>query len=130
MPSSSYIPASSLGLAFRCDLHLSLMPVVPAPLSQGCHQWVNYFLHCGHLNIEGLKMSKSLKNFITIREALQTFSARQLRLMFVLQPWERSMVYGEQSRCPPPLFIPGFVMILLQSRLSVVVVLHGWTKQG
>lgn len=29
-------------------------------------QWVNYFLHTGHLHIEGLKMSKSLKNFITI----------------------------------------------------------------
>lgn len=34
---------------------------------QGCCQWVNYFLHSGHLGIEGLKMSKSLKNFITIR---------------------------------------------------------------
>ena len=34
---------------------------------QGCNQWVNYFLHSGHLGIEGLKMSKSLKNFITIR---------------------------------------------------------------
>ena len=27
---------------------------------------MNYFLHTGHLHIEGLKMSKSLKNFITI----------------------------------------------------------------
>ena len=31
-----------------------------------CKQWVNYFLHSGHLHIENLKMSKSLKNFITI----------------------------------------------------------------
>jgi cysteinyl-tRNA synthetase len=38
----------------------------------GCRQWVNYFLHSGHLEIEGLKMSKSLKNFITIRCGLQT----------------------------------------------------------
>lgn len=30
-------------------------------------EWVNYFVHIGHLNIKGLKMSKSLKNFITIR---------------------------------------------------------------
>lgn len=30
-------------------------------------QWVNYFLHTGHLSISGLKMSKSLKNFISIR---------------------------------------------------------------
>lgn len=35
----------------------------------GCRQWVNYFLHSGHLEIEGLKMSKSLKNFVTIRRA-------------------------------------------------------------
>ena len=35
----------------------------------GCQQWVNYFLHTGHLSIEGLKMSKSLKNFVTIRSA-------------------------------------------------------------
>ena len=37
----------------------------------GHHQWVNYFFHAGHLHIKGLKMSKSLKNFITIRQALQ-----------------------------------------------------------
>mmetsp|Transcript_17599 Transcript_17599/g.29164 ORF Transcript_17599/g.29164 Transcript_17599/m.29164 type:complete len:327 (+) Transcript_17599:208-1188(+) len=30
-------------------------------------QWVNYFLHTGHLHIDGLKMAKSLKNFITIK---------------------------------------------------------------
>lgn len=31
-----------------------------------CRQWVNYFIHMGHLHIDGQKMSKSLKNFITI----------------------------------------------------------------
>ena len=25
----------------------------------GSHQWVNYWLHMGHLHIKGLKMSKS-----------------------------------------------------------------------
>ncbi|KFM24979.1 Cysteine-tRNA ligase, cytoplasmic [Auxenochlorella protothecoides] len=62
----------------------------------GCRQWVNYFLHSGHLGIDGLKMSKSLKNFITIRAALESISARQLRLMFVLQAWERPMTFGDQ----------------------------------
>ena len=46
----------------------------------GTKQWVNTFLHTGHLHIEGRKMSKSLKNFITIRAALQHYSARQARL--------------------------------------------------
>ena len=29
--------------------------------------WVRYFIHVGHLNINKLKMSKSLKNFLTIK---------------------------------------------------------------
>ncbi|BEI85886.1 hypothetical protein CcaverHIS002_0601730 [Cutaneotrichosporon cavernicola] len=57
----------------------------------GCKQWVNYFLHTGHLHIEGLKMSKSLKNFISIDEALRDYSARQLRLAFMLQTWNSRM---------------------------------------
>ena len=60
-------------------------------------QWVNYFVHTGHLHIDGLKMSKSLKNFITIRQALQEHSARQLRLMFLMQPWDRPMNFSDQT---------------------------------
>jgi cysteinyl-tRNA synthetase len=63
----------------------------------GCCQWVNYFLHFGHLHIKGLKMSKSLKNFVTIRQALATHSARQIRLMFLLQPWDKQMNYSDQT---------------------------------
>lgn len=60
-------------------------------------QWTNYFWHAGHLHIEGLKMSKSLKNFITIRQALEFHSARQLRMMFLMQPWDRGMNYSDQA---------------------------------
>ena len=60
-------------------------------------QWVNYFWHAGHLHIEGLKMSKSLKNFITIRQALEVHSARQLRLMFLMQAWDKGMNYSDQA---------------------------------
>ena len=62
-----------------------------------CCQWVNYFLHAGHLHIKGLKMSKSLKNFITIRQALVEHSPRQLRFMFLMQPWDKSMNYSDQT---------------------------------
>jgi cysteinyl-tRNA synthetase len=40
--------------------------MVPPQAYHNCGPWVNYFIHTGHLHIEGLKMSKSLKNFITI----------------------------------------------------------------
>lgn len=62
-----------------------------------CCQWVNYFMHAGHLHIKGLKMSKSLKNFITIRQALAEHTPRQLRLMFLMQPWDKPMNYSDQT---------------------------------
>jgi cysteinyl-tRNA synthetase len=60
-----------------------------------CQQWVNYFLHTGHLSIEGQKMSKSLKNFITIREALGKYTARQLRLAFATTAWDGPMDFKD-----------------------------------
>ena len=73
----------------------------------GHHQWVSYFLHAGHLHIDGLKMSKSLKNFVTIRQALAEHTlpdgrkyrttARQIRLMFLLQKWDRPMTYSDSA---------------------------------
>ena len=76
-----------------------------------CQAWVNYFLHTGHLHIEGLKMSKSLKNFITIdvspassyrirgltavQEILQKYTARQLRLAFLTQLWNSKVDFSE-----------------------------------
>ena len=57
--------------------------------------WVNYFLHSGHLTIAGCKMSKSLKNFITIQQALKTYSFRQIRLLFLLHSWSSTLDYSD-----------------------------------
>lgn len=58
-------------------------------------QWVNYFMHNGHLHIQGQKMSKLLKNFITIEEALERFSLRQLRLTFAMNAWEKTIDFKD-----------------------------------
>lgn len=42
-------------------------------------------------------MSKSLKNFITIRQALSEHTARQLRLMFLMQSWDKPMNFSDQT---------------------------------
>ncbi|KAI9871071.1 MAG: hypothetical protein M1830_003477, partial [Pleopsidium flavum] len=57
------------------------------------HQWVNYFMHMGHLSIQGSKMSKSLKNFTTIREALERgdWTPRGLRVVFLLGGWKEGV---------------------------------------
>lgn len=56
-------------------------------------QWINYFIHTGHLNIDGLKMSKSLKNFITIKSMTKRYSARQIRLLFATRRYDTVMDY-------------------------------------
>ncbi len=62
-----------------------------------CAKCVSYFLHSGHLQIEGLKMSKSLKNFITVREALESYSARQMRFLFLLHRYHEPMEYSANT---------------------------------
>ncbi|KAG7283721.1 hypothetical protein CRUP_034345, partial [Coryphaenoides rupestris] len=59
--------------------------------------WVRYFLHTGHLTIAGCKMSKSLKNFITIKDALANNSARQLRLAFLMHSWKDTLDYSSNT---------------------------------
>ncbi|KAF3833071.1 hypothetical protein F7725_026736 [Dissostichus mawsoni] len=59
--------------------------------------WVRYFLHTGHLTIAGCKMSKSLKKFITIKDALAKNTARQLRLAFLMHSWKDTLDYSPNT---------------------------------
>ncbi|KAL0213511.1 hypothetical protein RCL1_007137 [Eukaryota sp. TZLM3-RCL] len=60
-------------------------------------QWCNYFIHAGTLLIGGQKMSKSLKNFTTIRDAISQYSPRLVRLFFVSRPWDSKIDWSAQS---------------------------------
>ncbi len=46
-------------------------------------KFVNYWIHNGFVNINSEKMSKSLKNFITVRDVLDKFHPEALRLFFM-----------------------------------------------
>lgn len=59
--------------------------------------WVRYFVHCAPLVIRGLKMSKSLKNFVTVREALEHVTGRQLRLLILLHKYTSPMAFDADS---------------------------------
>jgi cysteinyl-tRNA synthetase len=52
---------------------------------------VKFWLHTGFLNVNGEKMSKSLNNFITIRELLEDYAAETFRF-FVLSTHYRSPI--------------------------------------
>lgn len=42
-------------------------------------------------------MSKSLKNFITIKEVLKTHTSSQLRLAFLTHHWHSTLDYSENA---------------------------------
>lgn len=71
--------------------------IAQSEAAYGSDSWVNYFLHCGHLHIEGCKMSKSLKNFITIRDALDKYSSAQLRILFLYYNWKDTLDFSDKA---------------------------------
>jgi cysteinyl-tRNA synthetase len=77
------------------------------------HQWVNYFLHAGHLHIEGQKMSKSLKNFVTIKEALEKYTASQIRLFFLMHSWDSVLDYSTLAMSEAKTFETSITNFLL-----------------
>lgn len=59
--------------------------------ASGKEPLVEYWMHTGFLNVRGEKMSKSLGNFITIKELLKSYSPDVFRL-FVLSTHYRSPI--------------------------------------
>ena len=58
-------------------------------------QWANYFLHSGHLHVDHIKMSKSLKNFITIDSFLSKYTSVQFRLFCLSSKYNTPIDYSE-----------------------------------
>ena len=53
--------------------------IAQSEAANGC-KFVNYWLHCEHLIVDGKKMSKSLGNFFTIRDLLgKGYTGREIR---------------------------------------------------
>ncbi|XP_005748114.1 cysteine--tRNA ligase, mitochondrial [Pundamilia nyererei] len=64
-----------------------------------CGQWANYFLHSGHLHLKGSpeKMSKSLKNYISIKDFLRSYSANEFRMFCLLSKYRSAIDYSDSS---------------------------------
>lgn len=61
----------------------------------GKKPFVRYWLHTGFLTVRGEKMSKSLGNFITIREFLKARSGRLLRFLVAKTHYRSPIDYSE-----------------------------------
>ena len=67
--------------------------IAQAEAAFGKKPFVKYWLHCGVLTVNGVKMSKSLKNFITIREVLSKHSAEVLRMLVLSTHYRKKVDY-------------------------------------
>ncbi|XP_062475481.1 probable cysteine--tRNA ligase, mitochondrial isoform X5 [Pezoporus occidentalis] len=64
-----------------------------------CEQWGNYFLHSGHLHVKGSqeKMSKSLKNYVTVKDFLKKFSSDQFRMYCLRSRYSSAVEFSDES---------------------------------
>ncbi|XP_018318658.1 probable cysteine--tRNA ligase, mitochondrial isoform X2 [Agrilus planipennis] len=60
-------------------------------------QWVNYWIHTGHLHYgDAQKMSKSLKNTITITEMLEICSSNDFRMACLMSHYSKNMEFSTE----------------------------------
>lgn len=68
--------------------------------TEACYQekqWVNYFVHMGKLKIEGMKMSKTDKNYIKISEIIAKYSANTIRMFFATYKWDSEIHFSWEA---------------------------------
>ena len=63
----------------------------------GKKPFVKYWLHNGHVQLGEEKMSKSLGNLVTIREALQQYSADAIRIFILSSHYRSPLTYSEEA---------------------------------
>ena len=59
--------------------------------------FVRYWMHNGHITVNKDKMAKSLKNFVTIREALTQHDAQAIRYFLLITHYRAPLDYSEDS---------------------------------
>ncbi|XP_040847071.1 probable cysteine--tRNA ligase, mitochondrial isoform X2 [Ochotona curzoniae] len=83
-----------------------------------CNQWGSYFLHSGHLHVKGReeKMSKSLKNYVTIKDFLRSFSPDVFRLFCVRSHYRSAVDYSSSSMLDAQHLLLGLAAFVEDSR--------------
>ncbi len=69
--------------------------IAQAQAAFGVRPFVRYWMHSGIMLIKGEKMSKSLKNFIRIRELLSDYDPEALRLLICSTHYRKDIAYSD-----------------------------------
>ncbi|WWO96903.1 MAG: cysteine--tRNA ligase [Candidatus Dasytiphilus stammeri] len=76
-----------------------LFPHHENEIAQSCciahNQYVNYWMHSGMILMESEKMSKSLNNFLTIRELLQYYPPESIRFFLLSSHYRKNLSYSD-----------------------------------
>jgi cysteinyl-tRNA synthetase len=86
----------------RCALHTPVM--------------ANYWMHNGFLQVEGEKMSKSLGNFVTIRDLLATYPADVVRLQMLMTHYRQPIDWTEAKAKEASQIIDEWFIAALRSK--------------
>ena len=70
--------------------------IAQSEAANGC-KFVNYWLHNGFLNINNQKMSKSLGNFFTVREAAEAYGYEAVRFFMLSAQYRSPLNYSRDS---------------------------------
>lgn len=71
--------------------------IAQAEAATGRKPLVKYWVHTGILNVDGKKMSKSLGNFVTIRDILKRHNLEVLRFFFASTHYRSTIDFNERS---------------------------------
>jgi len=74
--------------------------------------FARYWIHNGFVNINQQKMSKSLKNFFSIREILETYHPEVLRLFLLSNHYRSPVDYSEQNLTEAKVGLDRFYAVL------------------
>jgi len=69
--------------------------IAMAEAAYGVKPWVKYWIHMGYLTVRGEKMSKSLGNVITAKDALSKWGAEVLRLWVFSAHYRKQLEFEE-----------------------------------
>jgi len=61
------------------------------------HQYVNYWMHNGFVQVNEEKMSKSLGNFFTVREVLRRYQPEVIRFFIVSSHYRSPLNYSDEN---------------------------------
>jgi cysteinyl-tRNA synthetase len=70
--------------------------VAQSEMANGC-EFANFWIHNGFVNINKEKMSKSLHNFVILRDVLNEYSGQVLRLFYLQKHYRAPLDFSEEA---------------------------------